>query len=158
MCIDGLTHVGVLWSPYDDHRPSQSFKSITMFLEYMWLRKHHVSNRVLWHKQTISRLPPPFKGGVVVVIDERWLLFVDHLFTSVTLASHPSTFAIGYIQLFVSVSHPYILPRTEKIDHMYYHLVAPHSLDYGQTWSSSHQEHACPVSYFHYYFTIVFLF
>lgn len=49
------------------------------------------------HEQMIPWSHSPFEGGVVVVIDDRWLHFIDHLFTSVTLTSHPSTCAGRYM-------------------------------------------------------------
>jgi len=37
----------------------------------------------------------PFEGGVVVVLEYRWLHFGDHLVTSVTLVVHASMCAAG---------------------------------------------------------------
>lgn len=80
--IDNLTHVVVLCSPYYDHQPSLSLEVIAIFFGYIWLEtcsQRHLFESIMCqfgYKKTIHWLPSPIKGGVVVVIDDRWLHFV----------------------------------------------------------------------------------
>jgi len=73
--INDHTHIAVLWNLYDDHHPSQQFEEITRFTRYIWLKtcsKHHFSKHVLCqfgYEHAISQPPPPFKGGVIIVIN-----------------------------------------------------------------------------------------
>lgn len=66
----------------------------------------------------------PLEGYVVIVIDDRWLHFVDHLINSMPLASHPSSCPIRYIYWFRLMSHPYILLGTnEDWSYLYSNIV-----------------------------------
>jgi len=33
----------------------------------------------IWVQKTVPQPPMPFKGGVVAIIDHRWVHFVNHL-------------------------------------------------------------------------------
>jgi len=75
----------------------------------------------------------------------------------VTLASHPSTCVVTYMQWFRYLSHPYILSWADG-DWSYILLCCrTHSTNDGQTRPSQH-EHACLVSYLHYYVLYFFVF
>jgi len=61
------------------------------------------------YKQTDSQPPITYEDGVLSVIDDKWLHFVDHLATGVTLTTHWSSCAARYVCWLRFVLHPYIL-------------------------------------------------
>jgi len=91
-----------------------------MFLRYTRSERAHnalLSKRVLHqfrYEHTICWPPSPFEGGVVVVLDDRWFHFTNHIATIVVLASHFVAYTIGYTRWIRSVSHPYVPFREDK--------------------------------------------
>jgi len=49
------------------------------------------------YEQTILRPPMPYEGGVLPVIDDKWLHFPNHIVTCVTFVSLASACVVEYM-------------------------------------------------------------
>jgi len=151
--LDNLTHAGVIWNPYEAHRITRPFESITLFSGFIRLgasMHRHMPERVLrqyGYEQTVPRSPTTIDSADMSVIDERWLHFAEHLVTGMVAATSASACVGDYMVWYRSVSHPYILPSGEEgrpsvLPHQHCH-----NLDEGGRPTPSQQEHACSVSH-----------
>ncbi|XP_027940573.1 uncharacterized protein LOC114194505 [Vigna unguiculata] len=147
--LDNLTHAGVIWNPYEAHRITRPFESITLFSGFIRLgasMHRHMPERVLrqyGYEQTVPRSPTTIDSADMSVIDERWLHFAEHLVTGMVAATSASACVGDYMVWYRSVSHPYILPSGEEgrpsvLPHQHCH-----NLDEGGRPTPSQQEHAC---------------
>ncbi|KOM47225.1 hypothetical protein LR48_Vigan07g092900 [Vigna angularis] len=118
--LDGLAYSEVVWHQYEGHRGIRPFFDICMYSG--WIRiddtlSRHFPERVMRQfglYQEIPRPPTTVADANVIVVDYAWLHFMNHVIMNVRQISYPSECVNGYIQWFMRVSHPYIIPAPPR--------------------------------------------
>ncbi|XP_047166760.1 protein MAINTENANCE OF MERISTEMS-like [Vigna umbellata] len=117
--LDALTYDLVIWYPYESHRESRPFYGVCMFSGWIRIGEtlcRHLPERVLRQfgfQQSIPRDPPVVANADILVTDDVWLHYRDHVVRGVSVSRFPSDCVDGYLAWFRIISHPYIIPADD---------------------------------------------
>ncbi|XP_050889989.1 protein MAIN-LIKE 1-like [Lathyrus oleraceus] len=118
--LDGLTHVDVIWRPFEDHRQHQPFDDICLYrgdLKWYDTIVLYLSDRCLrqfGYRQYI--LPPPPDVDTLDV-DVEWITYHASMMDVIRLTVSAATsydVAVDYLDWYYMVSHPRLVPPPRR--------------------------------------------
>ncbi|XP_050918469.1 uncharacterized protein LOC127135886 [Lathyrus oleraceus] len=121
--LDALTIDDVIWTSYTDHRVQCEFDFSSLYSCYMrWktMVARHLPKRCLRQYGYVQSIPRPVLD--IPSMDIDWWFHSNIINSGCAIrdqavtVQHPSQCEDGYLEWYLIVSHPHIIPPVEHID------------------------------------------